>query len=102
MIIVYDKKGFDRLLEMEITSFKNVDLSESNLKDANLVQYDLSFVNLQNANLEGADLRLADLSNADLTGANLKDADLTGAILINTKMDEKAPKKTIPIIKELD
>lgn len=97
MIIVYDKKGFDKLLELEVTSFKSLDLSGANLKDANMVQYDLSGVILRNANLAGADLRLVDFTDADLSGADLTGADLTGAILTNTKMDRK---KIIPIISQ--
>ena len=94
MISVYDKKGFDVLLELEATSFKAQDLTGVNLKDANMVQFDLTGVILRDANLAGADLRLADLTDADLSGADLTGTDLTGAILANTKMDRK---KIIPI-----
>ncbi len=52
------------------------DLRSANLSDANLSDADLS-----GANLSGANLSDADLSGANLSGANLSDADLSGANL---------------------
>ena len=55
---------------------ERADLSEANLRWA-----DLSVADLSEANLRGADLRWASLSGADLRGANLRGADLSVANL---------------------
>ena len=57
------------------------DLSEANLREADLHGADLSGANLSKADLYGSDLRKADLSGADLLGANLNGAYLYGADL---------------------
>jgi hypothetical protein len=67
------------------------DLSEADLRHANLSGHDLSgadlsgtdlrHANLSGANLSGAILSGADLRHANLSGANLSRADLSGAIL---------------------
>ena len=62
------------------------DLSEADLRGANLRGADLYEADLRGANLRGAylyeaDLRGADLYEADLYGANLRGADLYGANL---------------------
>jgi len=54
------------------------DLSESNLRNANLQN-----ANLRGANLTGADLNGANLTGADLNGANLNGADLSNAKFLN-------------------
>jgi len=59
------------------------DLSEDNLRGANL-----HGANLSEANLRGADLRGADLSEADLHGANLSEADLSEADLHGANLSE--------------
>jgi len=99
MIEIYDKKGFDKLLILDVDGLNGLDLRGAHLKDANLVHYELKNTDLREANLEGADLRLADLSGADLRGANLIGADLTAAILVDAKLDPK-PKaqKTFSIV----
>jgi uncharacterized protein YjbI with pentapeptide repeats len=57
------------------------DLSNGDLRAANLLGKDLSEANLSGADLRGADLREADLSYANLKGANLCKADLRKADL---------------------
>jgi hypothetical protein len=60
------------------------DLSQSNLRGANLDSADLSLVDLTGANLSQAQLWRTNLSGSDLTEANLGDARLTNAILTGT------------------
>ena len=62
-------------------------LNFANLRRADLTSADLSHTNLTSVDLSGADLRYAnltdtDLSRADLAFANLSDANLSGADLI--------------------
>ena len=62
------------------------DLTDADLRVADLVAADLSGTRFVMANLSGADLREADLSGANLVGARLvgvdiEDADLSGADL---------------------
>ena len=75
------------------------DLSDANLRYANLRGANLGDANLRYANLRGADLRYAnlgdanlrgaDLTGADLSGANLARANLTGASLIDGGADPR-------------
>lgn len=58
-----------------------VDLTGSDLRDANLRSTNLEGVILTRTQLENADLREANLKNAQLVGANLAHADLRGANL---------------------
>ena len=60
---------------------RGADLSDADLRGANLSDADLS-----DADLRGANLRGADLSDADLRGANLRGADLRGATGNNKEM----------------
>ena len=65
-------------------SFIGADLSEADLRGANLYKANFSDADLSGANLGYADLRGANLTGADLTGAylynaNLSKADLSGA-----------------------
>ena len=60
------------------------DLSDADLRRANLWGADLQYADLRGANLWGADLRGADLSDADLRGADLSGADLWGGMSLNT------------------
>ena len=64
----------------------NADLFGANLRCANLSNADLRCANLSNADLFGANLRGANLSNADLFGANLRGANLFGANLRNADL----------------
>jgi uncharacterized protein YjbI with pentapeptide repeats len=65
-----------RNLNLSDTDLRGTDLSDANLEDANLRD-----ANLRDANLEGTDLRDANLRDANLEGANLRDANLEGADL---------------------
>jgi hypothetical protein len=57
------------------------DLSEANLREAELSRADLFRTNLRGAELSRADLRKANLRVAELSRANLREADLRGANL---------------------
>ena len=70
-------------------NFINADLSDTNLKGA-----DLSEANLSNANLKGADLSEANLSNANLKGADLSKANLRGANLNSANLNEALVERT--------
>ena len=68
-------------LAVKLALETNTDLSDANLRDANLCYTDLSGANLRGANLSGANLSGANLRGAnlcctDLSGANLRDANL--------------------------
>ena len=65
-----------------------VDLRGANLSGANLGWADLDGANLGGANLRGANLGGADLCRADLYGANLSGADLCRADLYGAIMPE--------------
>ncbi|MCA6565599.1 MAG: pentapeptide repeat-containing protein [Pseudanabaena sp. M151S2SP2A07QC] len=62
------------------------DLRSANLSYANLSYADLSSANLSYANLSYADLSSANLSYADLSSANLSSADLRSANLMIFQM----------------
>jgi uncharacterized protein YjbI with pentapeptide repeats len=62
----------------EIDTLHNSNLSEANLKGANLDSFDLQRTDLSGANLRDAYLAFSDLSKAKLNGANLRGADLHG------------------------
>jgi hypothetical protein len=80
--------------DLREAALRGADLSDANLSDANLIEADLGGANLHDANLSDAnlsdanlflaDLIDADLIEADLSGANLIDAGLTDADLIDT------------------
>ena len=67
-------------------NLSNADLFGANLRGANLSNADLCGANLRGANLFGANLRNADLRDADLRCANLSNADLRGANLSNADL----------------
>ena len=72
---------------------RRADLSEANLRRANLRRANLSGAdlrraNLRRANLSGADLRRADLRRANLSGADLRRADLRRADLSEADLSE--------------
>ncbi len=60
---------------------------ESDLSNADLRGAELSNADLSNADLSGAELRDADLRNADLSGANLFDANLDNTDLRNVYLN---------------
>ena len=62
------------------------DLNRADLSGANLNAADLCMVKLAGANLGRARLRVADLTDASLIGANLVGADITGADLRRAKL----------------
>lgn len=68
-----------------------IDLSNTDLQRANLIDTELKGVNLSHSNLTDADLRGANLQRAnlwdvDLTGADLDEANLQGANLMNANL----------------
>lgn len=70
-------------------SFANLhlaELSEANLRCAELRGVDLSFANLHLTDLSGANLRRANLSAANLCGANLIEVNLTEADLSDANL----------------
>ena len=69
-------------------SGERADLSDVNLRGANLRGADLRYANLKDANLRGADLRYADLRYANLIYTNLSDANLKYADLRNTNLSD--------------
>ena len=66
---------------LNLFSLIGVDLSGTDLSEANLIGVDLSGTNLSLAKLIGANLRRADLSWADLRWTNLSEANLSKAKL---------------------
>ena len=71
---------------LEVAVKNNVNLSNADLRDANLSNADLSnailrYANLSNADLSNAILRYANLLNADLYNANLSNANLSNVHL---------------------
>lgn len=62
-------------------------MSKLNLSDADLRNADLVGINLENTNLRGADLENVDLRNADLRGAKLENANLLNANLADAKLE---------------
>jgi hypothetical protein len=72
--------------DLRDANLSNADLFGANLRGANLSNADLFGANLRGANLFGANLRNADLRDADLRCANLSNADLRGANLSNADL----------------
>lgn len=76
-------------------SFASLSLPSANLSQINLKGADLSYADFSGANLSGADLRGADLSYARLGETNLTGADLRGAMLIGTDLREAIVENTL-------
>jgi len=74
-----------KLMGLDLTGV-GVNLSETNLTDAWLMEANLSGVNLKGANLTDAWLMEANLTGADLTGANLTGANLYDANLTRANL----------------
>ena len=69
-------------------NLSDADLSDANLRRANLSDANLSGADLRRANLSDANLRRANLSGADLSGANLSGADLSDANLRRANLSD--------------
>ena len=67
--------------EKNFINLSKTNLREANLNNANLTKADLSGANLSNATLSGANLSMADLSGANLSMANLSGANFSKATL---------------------
>lgn len=85
------KKGGERA-DLSNTELKHADLSSARLSRAIMQEIDqfaaeLTEANLESANLYGADLRCANLDGANLRNANLCYADLTGATLVDANLE---------------
>jgi hypothetical protein len=65
---------------------ERIDLSRTDLSDADLTRVDFSRTNLSNTDLTGADLAKANLRNADLCHAKLGSANLFSADLSNADL----------------
>ncbi len=74
--------------DLEGADLRRKNLSNANLRGAELTDAILYSTNLRGADLSNANLRGAELSSAILFSANLRGADLTGAILCQTLMPE--------------
>jgi uncharacterized protein YjbI with pentapeptide repeats len=69
--------------------FLDADMSQTNIRDADLRCADLRRANLQDADLRGADLRGANLQDANLQGAILDEANFKGANVKGTILEGK-------------
>ena len=94
-IIQTDAQAALTAIKRRSTSLENkhqyLDLSSTNLNQANLVGAKLDYIKLNNSTLIQADLReaslnFASLSNANLTGANLTEIKLASANLIQVNL----------------
>jgi len=75
----------DIIPDLTEADLRGANLSDADLRDANLSNADLSGIlcgaDLSRADLRGANLYIADLCGANLSGSNLRGADLRGADL---------------------
>ena len=81
-ILDYDLRGAN----LSRADLSDANLRGANLRGANLSRADLSDANLRGANLRGANLSRADLSDANLSRANLSDANLSRADLSDANL----------------
>ena len=91
-IAIKNRFSGDIIFQSTKTTYKEaiIEKGDANLSDANLRGADLSY-----ADLSGADLRGANLSYANLSGANLRGADLSYAELNNAKFYGKGGTKEL-------
>ncbi len=82
------KQGVEQWNEWRKGRRERPDLSEANLRDAQLSGARLRWADLSAAGLRHAILNRADLSMADLSGADLSRANLTGSDLTRAKLAE--------------
>ena len=88
--IILDKhiKWLNSENDGERANLSDADLRFANLSDADLSSADLRFANLSKADLSSADLRFANLSDADLSSANLRKANLSDADLSDADLSD--------------
>ena len=84
--VITIKNKYTGQVILEIETLATANLSNADLRDANLRYADLSNADLRDANLRYADLSDADLSNANLSNANLRYANLSNANLSNANL----------------
>lgn len=87
MIIIFDKKGFSAVAELEAHTLVGADLSGRNLANGNFVEMDLRGAMFHAATLQDADFRLAKLDGANFHAANLNGADFRNTSLIGAIFD---------------
>jgi uncharacterized protein YjbI with pentapeptide repeats len=89
---ILEKKGriVAEILDREtiIMDFREIDLSKTNLFQANLSGLDLSKANLRGANLTEANLSKTELREVDLSNANLYRANLSDAYLFKANLQQ--------------
>ena len=78
-----------RAANLSAANLRDADLRDADLSDANLRYADLRAANLSDADLRYADLRYADLSDANLRDADLRYADLSDANLRDADLRAK-------------
>jgi hypothetical protein len=92
LTVIGRRSGIGDLLDLSVTNLPQADLFRANLTYAILTYANLTHAILTRANLTYAILTYANLTDADLSGANLTDAnliyaDLSGANLIGASLD---------------
>ncbi|WP_430013189.1 pentapeptide repeat-containing protein [Microcystis ichthyoblabe FBCC-A1114] len=83
-----DQAGDNLAETTDSNKIKILDLSRTNLREANLIGAYLNGANLNLANLNGANLNRANLNRANLNGAELYRANLNGANLKGANLNE--------------
>lgn len=80
--------GFKDAISFEKVAMRDSDLSDTDLRNADLQGAELRNADLSDANLRDADLRKADLRNADLSDAYLRDTNLSDVDLRNANLSD--------------
>lgn len=75
-------------VDYESRDLGRIDVSNEDLREANLRGYDFKGSDLSETDLRGADLTGADLSDAILFGANLNGANLQSTVLSGSLFDD--------------
>jgi hypothetical protein len=83
-----------RVLDIRV-DLSGTDLNNANLREALLFKVDLREAHLFNADLRGADLRGADLRKAHLSEADLREAHLSGANLTRADLSMALLSETV-------
>ena len=92
--VYYNSDGKDmsdcdlRWANLSSENLTDANLTGANLKGATLLVTKLTGANLSDANLKGANIESANLESATLTGANLKYANLTGTTLWDANLTD--------------